>query len=299
MAVGPEVLSTWKMMLFEELYSKARAILDKGGVAPVSVSEQAAATAARFEARVAGRYGVETVRRFLDGVDHPQYLLSYSLEALTRHLAVYCRRESEPAVELFQNQAEGYTEVVISTRDRPGLFADFAGITAAHRMNILSAGLNTRSDGWVIDVLRVTEALGGLVTSEEKWSAWRRDLLAVLRGETNTKALLEGRARRGGQAFPRSAPAREPKISVDNHSSSRFTVVDVSTRDRLGLLYDIASTLAALGLNIRLAKIATTLEKAVDAFYVEKLGGGKIHDPHELARIRSQLLEAVGAGDYR
>jgi [protein-PII] uridylyltransferase len=75
--------------------------------------------------------------------------------------------------------------------------------------------------------------------------------------------------------------------------------VDVSTRDRLGLLYDIASTLAALGLNIRLAKIATTLEKAVDAFYVEKLGGGKIHDSHELARIRSQLLEAVGAGDYR
>jgi len=64
----------------------------------------------------------------------------------------------------------------------------------------------------------------------------------------------------------------------------------------LGLLHDIATTLARLGLDIRLAKITTTLERATDAFYVEKIGGGKITGDAELVRIGEELAEAVGGG---
>jgi [protein-PII] uridylyltransferase len=77
-----------------------------------------------------------------------------------------------------------------------------------------------------------------------------------------------------------------------------YTVIDVTTQDRLGLLYLITTTLFEMGINIHLAKVSTEATRAIDVFYVTDLMGEKIVDERAIEEIRSQL-QTVLDGDER
>ena len=88
----------------------------------------------------------------------------------------------------------------------------------------------------------------------------------------------------------RRAIGRE--IRVDNDESTEATIIDVFTRDRLGVLYAITQTLADAGLDISLSKVSTEGEKVADVFYVTR-DGAKITDGDDVAAIRSRLAAAL------
>ncbi len=82
-------------------------------------------------------------------------------------------------------------------------------------------------------------------------------------------------------------------MTVDNSLSDTHTVVEVKAPDRLGLLYVVTRALAAEGLDIATAKIATDLDHALDAFYVTDRGGRKVEAPEALARLREAIAAAL------
>jgi [protein-PII] uridylyltransferase len=82
-------------------------------------------------------------------------------------------------------------------------------------------------------------------------------------------------------------------IEVNNRISDMYTVIDVTTHDRLGLLYLITTTLFELGINIHLAKVSTEATRAIDVFYVTDLMGEKLADERAIADIRSRLHTAL------
>jgi len=297
-AVGPGAWTSWKDLLLRELYEKALRVLETGGGDRGLARERVQEVKERVRRGAEGVAPPADVEAFLAEVDHPQYLLANPVEALLRHLAVFVRRAGDPVVEVRPVEAQGYTEVLLLTRDRPGLFARVAGLLAAHRVNILSAVLNTRKDDWVLDVFHVSSPLGG-VLEEDRCRGWEADLRAALRGEAPSEARAVEKLR-APEGLRRWVPAVPTRIRLDNEASQRFTVIDLQSGDRLGLLYDVARTLAAQGLTIRLAKIATNLERVADSFYVERVGGGKVTDPVEIAALEQALLGAVpapGAGE--
>jgi len=67
----------------------------------------------------------------------------------------------------------------------------------------------------------------------------------------------------------------------------------VSTQDRLGVLYTITRTLAQLGLDIRLSKVATEASKVADSFYVREQDGGKL-ETERVDEVKLVLAEALG-----
>jgi [protein-PII] uridylyltransferase len=74
-----------------------------------------------------------------------------------------------------------------------------------------------------------------------------------------------------------------------------YTVIDVTTLDRLGLLYLITTTLFEIGINIHLAKVSTEATRAIDVFYVTDLLGEKIVDEQAIEAIHRQLHQALDA----
>ena len=58
------------------------------------------------------------------------------------------------------------------------------------------------------------------------------------------------------------------ELKIDNDVSRDFTVVEVITEDRPGVLYAITRTLFSEGLDIHRSKIATEANRAIDVFYV-------------------------------
>ena len=82
-----------------------------------------------------------------------------------------------------------------------------------------------------------------------------------------------------------------PVIRFDDEASGSATVVEVRAEDEPGLVYRIAATLAALGLTISFAKIATEKTQALDVFYVTDTEGLKL-SAHRLA-VEAALLAAL------
>src|SRR5207247_1847555 len=82
------------------------------------------------------------------------------------------------------------------------------------------------------------------------------------------------------------------RVEVHNEVSREYTVLDVYTGDRVGLLFTITNTLYHLWLEIHLAKITTMVEQVLDVFYVTDHEGRKIEDAARLEPIRHDLVQA-------
>src|SRR5690606_12843547 len=82
-----------------------------------------------------------------------------------------------------------------------------------------------------------------------------------------------------------------PTVLIDRTASTTSTVIEVSGRDRQGLLYDIARELVDANLSIRSAHVGAYGERVHDVFYVEPLNGGVM--PPDMDETLSKRLEEI------
>ncbi|MBV8056469.1 MAG: hypothetical protein JO071_14640, partial [Deltaproteobacteria bacterium] len=127
---------------------------------------------------------------------------------------------------------------------------------------------------------------------EDRWLRIEHDLERVLTGEQDIAALVAAtqRSRLAGKKFVRRVPT---EVTVDNRSSEKFTVVDVFTQDRVGLLFAITHALYQLGYIIHLARISTNADQALDVFYISDRGGNKIVELERMRALRAALAERL------
>ncbi|MBI4272211.1 MAG: [protein-PII] uridylyltransferase [Candidatus Rokubacteria bacterium] len=285
-AVGPGVLTPWQARILHDLYARTLARLT-GGRAERQNRTQ---LAARLHAAVGEDVEFQAVKAHLAMVSD-RYLVSTSVQRMAEHVRMLRRLDGASAVtELFHHPDLGSSDLVVVTRDVPGLFSLIAGTLAAHGINIISAQIHTRADGVAIDTFQVNDPLGETVTSQARWVRLVDALRVVITGEERVETLLERRRAAGRAATGAAGP---PRISLDNELSDIATVLEVKCPDRLGLLYLITRTLSALDLDIASARIATEIDQALDVFYVHDRQGRKLEDPATLARVREALGEAL------
>ncbi|HEX6776009.1 MAG TPA: ACT domain-containing protein, partial [Methylomirabilota bacterium] len=286
-AVGPGVMTGWQAQILWELYSGALVRLTGGR--PERLSREDVTHRVYAELRDPG------LRNAVPGhlaMVSDRYLTITPPARIAAHLRLIERLEEEPvATELFHHRDLGSSDLVIITRDVPGLFSLIAGCLAANGINILSAQIHTRADGMAIDTFQVNDPFGEAVTEEARWRRTLQSLRRVLSGEQTVELLLA--ARRGGRPADESVPG-PAKVTVDNHLSDTHTVVEVKCPDRVGLLYLITRTLAHSGLSIASARIATDIDHAYDTFYVTDRHGRRIEDVNEMMLVRSALDDALG-----
>ncbi len=285
-AVGPGVLTPWQARILHELYARTLASLTGGRVARPSRTR----LAERLHAAAKGEVDLQAVKAHL-AMMTDRYLESTSVQRMAEHLRMLDGLGESPVVTaLFHHPDLGSSDLVVVTRDLPGLFALIAGTLAASDVNIISAQIHTRADGIVIDTFQVNDPAGDVIGSPAHWARTLDALRAVLTGEQTVPALLDRRRAAGREA---TGPGGPSKIALDNQLSDTATVIEVKCPDRLGLLYLITKTLAGLGLDIVSARIATEIDQAFDTFYVQDREGRKIEDPETLERARAGLEQAL------
>jgi [protein-PII] uridylyltransferase len=285
-AVGPGVLTPWQAVVLHELYARTLARLTGGRAERPSRAQ----LGDRLYPLVRDEITQQAVKAHL-AMMSDRYLTSTSVQRMAEHVRMVHRLEAAPVVtELFHHPDLGFSDLVVVTRDLPGLFALIAGTLAAHGLNIISAQIATRGDGIAIDTFQVNDPVGAAISSKTGWASVLDALGAVITGQQSVEALLARRraAGRGG-----GGPEAPPKIVVDNTLSDEFTVVEVKCPDRVGLLYLITRTMSALGLDIASARIATEIDQAFDTFYVHDGRGGKLETPEARDRLQQGLEQAL------
>ncbi len=294
--VGPGTWNEWKASLLWELYDRTRRELEvhpgSGRPEPCRVEHDAAVAYLRHDFAPA-----EIERHF--ALLPERYLRSADAARLVSHFRLVQARGESPAAFEWADRGDGRgTELTVTARDRPGLFARLAGTLAVRGIDILGADLFVRTDGVVLDTLRVAEVPGQRPLRPERRVRLEASLHDAVAGRLDVEDAFDKwqeqapkRSRRpGGRA------ARPPLVRYDQEASALATVVEVKAPDQPGLAYTIAHTLAALGLDITSARIATAKALALDVFYVRDEQGRKL-DPESLPGVERALLEALGARD--
>jgi [protein-PII] uridylyltransferase len=83
------------------------------------------------------------------------------------------------------------------------------------------------------------------------------------------------------------------KVRVTNDESDFYTIADVTTDDRIGLLHALTQVIADLGLEIYISKAATVLDQVQDTFYLKTSGGKKVTDTDVVTRLQAGLEKAA------
>ncbi|HLY38910.1 MAG TPA: [protein-PII] uridylyltransferase, partial [Candidatus Binatia bacterium] len=117
----------------------------------------------------------------------------------------------------------------------------------------------------------------------------------VLAGEVDVEELV--RRSRRPSILARRKRRVQTVVEIDNRVSRGYTVLDVYTGDRVGVLFTITNCLYHLWLEIHVAKITTMVDQVLDVFYVTDNEGRKIEDSARLEVIRRELTRALETED--
>ena len=291
-AVGADVWTTWKASLFQELYEKAFAMLDRGGFQQEASSERASSIINKVTDILESELPVEKIRHELKSMP-VRLLFSNPVNLIAEQVRLLIGLEqSDVLIRLAHQPESGYSEYVICAFDMPGLFSRITGVMAANGINILGAQINTSKNGKVLDILQVNSPQGNLIADVQRWEKIEQDMRQAIHGEVQVSALVAKR-KRPTLLTARPAPRFATKVDIDNEVSEEYTVIDILTHDKIGLLYLITSTLAEMGLYIGVSKISTKVDQVADVFYVRDIFGHKITDPEKLSEICSRLMTAI------
>jgi [protein-PII] uridylyltransferase len=275
--VGPGVWNEWKDALVWELYLKARAVL----LPEKEALRDTEALRARVASMLSSEVDIDEV------IEHfkllpDDYARSTPAQTIIEHIRLAHALHLRPVKTSWRvNPQARCTDLHLCARNRRGLFAGVAGTLTSQGVNILSVHLNTRADGVAIDSFKVRDTAGEPIADPARWEQIDNSIKRALSGELDVAAAVEKRLRaQSGAKFlkrTKAAPAAT-RITWDNQSSDKSSILEVRTGDRLGLAYKIASTLSALDLDIVFAKVATEKNLALDVFYVTNAAGEKLAD---------------------
>ncbi|HSF29974.1 MAG TPA: [protein-PII] uridylyltransferase [Candidatus Tectomicrobia bacterium] len=284
-AVGPDIWTVWKGALLWELYMRTYKHFTQEDEVVVTGEALIEQVKSEVMSALSGRIPDAVVDAFFKAMPY-KYIVSTAADTMAHHVQLVEGLKGEKLATKHTHHLElGSSELMICTPSKAGNFSKIAGTLAANKLNILGAQIYTRSDGLALYTLQIESLEKKPILDERLWQRLKAELATVLAEER------EVTYRPGRTIFARKERAVPVTtvIEVNNRISDMYTVIDVTTQDRLGLLYLITTTLFELGINIHLAKVSTEATRAIDVFYVTDLLGEKIVDEHAIEDVRSRL----------
>ena len=299
--VGPGVWNNWKAVLLRGLYGETLDFLTGGSQAASRPQREAIAKEALGAALKDWNKAdikAECARHYAPywlGFDTRTHVIFANL---ARRLA---EAEPEIQIEIELDLERDATQACFAMSDHPGIFARLAGALAIVGANVVDARTYTTTDGIATAAFWIQDA-AGKPYERARLTRLRNAVTRTLRGEIVAREALKEKDRI--KKRERDFLVRT-RVSFDNTGSDIYTIIEVETRDRPGLLYDLSRTLTANNISISSAIIATFGEQAVDVFYVKDLFGLKLHAEGKRATLESRLRAAIapesvpGAGERR
>jgi [protein-PII] uridylyltransferase len=294
-ATGPMAWNDWTATLLRDFFLKTLNVLEKGELASaraVEVVEQKKQEAIRSVRRTGAKKRIEA----LLGVMSPRYLLYMPVHEIKTHIRLYgdlATANSEFIWQIEQASDANTRSVTICAQDRPGLISKIAGVFTLNNINILDVQVFTWRNNIALDIFKVHPPPDPIL-EDEKWDRAASHLAAALSGELDLTTALNKKMRVYRNAKT-GLDKRPHQITVDNASSSFFTIIEVFTYDFPGLLFSVSDALYRCDLNIWVAKIATKADQVVDVFYVRDVNGQKVDLPDQVARIKAAIMDRLPA----
>ncbi|MFP7674216.1 [protein-PII] uridylyltransferase [Marivita sp. S0852] len=291
--VGPDTWNNWKAVLIRALYRQTRRALEDGMEA-LNRENRGAEAKKALRAELADwdakSLRIETARHY------PPYWQGLHLTA-HKVFAELLRdiNDDEIKIDIHPDEDRDATRVCFALADHPGIFSRLAGAVALVGANVVDARTFTSKDGFATAAFWIQDG-DGSPYADTRIPRLRQMISKTLRGEVVTGDAMKPR----DKLKKRERAFRVPtSITFDNDGSEIYTIIEVDTRDRPGLLFDLTRTLANANVYIASAVIATYGEQVVDTFYVKDMFGLKFHSENKQKALEMKLRKAISDGAER
>ncbi|MEL6541421.1 MAG: [protein-PII] uridylyltransferase [Pseudomonadota bacterium] len=288
-AVGPGVWNSWKGQLLGELYD---ASLERLRLGHKNRGRKERVEAKREAVRAAlGEHG-----SLVDGIGDlmtDAYWIAEPEDVIVRNFEQYEEAERTGdglSIQCTVDEERGATAVSVIAEDHPGLFYRIAGGIHLAGANIIDARIHTASNGTAFDNFLVQDHHRRPFSEPAQLDRLKKGIRDALLAEVE---LVQKLANRPLPHSRSKAFAIAPSVAFDNTASNRFTVIEVTARDRPALLNRLAHALYQANVIVQSAHVTAYGESAADTFYVTDLLGAKIISDARLAEIRGALLSAA------
>lgn len=256
-AVNPRFLSSWKSYLLKELFERTKDYLS-------GIKEDRNAFLRSLQ-NIAPETDMQRLTDFIEQMP-ARYILSTTKPKLIEDYNLIEKMKGTGFAMRADKWRDGFTEITVSTHDSPGLFSRLVGFLSLKGLNIVNGRIFTGKKGLVIDKISVSN------WQDIWWEGLEADLEEGLRG-----VILDGRPFCISKRIRRAEGLFDTFIELDNEASDEYSLIEIFTADRLGLLFDIANAFHQKGIDIVSAMINTERGLAQDIFYVQS-SMGKINN---------------------
>lgn len=296
-ATNPDIWNSWRASLLEELYREASRTLRRGFEHPVDKEDAIAETQeqAMALAKESKLTDSHTIDKLWQTADEDYFLreipedIVWHTEGILKHSSV------ETPLVLVRNKSidniEIVTQIFIRTRSEDNIFAASTSVLDQLNLTIQDARIYSTTSGYTMDTFYVLndddKPIQAVDEAMKNITRLLQDELAI---SENYSEIIKRRTPRQLKHF--SAPTR---TVIHNELSNPYTILEVISPDRPGLLARIARIFIEFNIELVTAKISTLGERVEDVFFITDKKGERLSDPTlctDLQNVIRQTLDA-------
>ncbi len=191
----------------------------------------------------------------------------------------------------------GGATIIIITPDKSFLLENVTGALGKQDIRSISVDTITDQEGNSVAIQKhsISPAVHINPEYEEEYFARIKERIekAITYDEAHSFPDGDFNLLRPGQKGKNAYPIK-PKVICNNTASYGSTVIEITARNKLGLIHDIANILGQHDLKVNRAFIATKGHKAINSFYVsDRETNQKIEDPEIIDEIKQTIEELI------
>jgi [protein-PII] uridylyltransferase len=292
-AVGPNVLTPWKLSLLTELYLNAKLMLtgeDSSGSTMLDRNQKAVAA-------IVEQTDDPELRSWLKekaGALPIGYCLQRPADFVAEKLTAARSLKENEIVCWIKPVAESQVYelcLIKAAHRRSGIFYRLTGVLSSFGLQIRSANIRPLGDALMFYWIQF-EDLDSSETEAARLQSIEERARAVVLGLDDSRPRFR---KTWKKPESRAAQLSRPKIEVkiNNQTVDHATIIDVFAFDKISLLYKIVKQIYALGLDVVYSRVTTYAHQVIGVFYVTDSLGNKIHNKNQIQIIRRELLRSI------
>ncbi|MBT6275072.1 MAG: HD domain-containing protein, partial [Chromatiales bacterium] len=285
-ATDPKLWNDWKDSLLWDLYQATMRVFRAGLEHPKAAAEVVRETQEGARRILRRKFPANRVRALWRPLGD-DYFLRNTADEIAWHAQAVLAAGIEELPLVVVRKGRGGLELFLFTPDHKDLFAACALALDRLGLNVLDARIITAATGMTLDSFVVEEAPGIDEPDEARVSEVRARVREALRRtarDVPTATRMPPRQLRHFQ-MPTT-------ISFEQDDAHRRTKMEVVTMDRPGLLARLGWAMAACGVSLQSAKIATFGARAEDLFFLCDRHNGPL-DEEQMRSLEVHIRRAL------
>ncbi|HEY6528123.1 MAG TPA: [protein-PII] uridylyltransferase [Cellvibrionaceae bacterium] len=290
---NPEIWNAWRASLMRQLYLETKRALRRGLENTIDQQDIIEETQRQAIDKLADKGMSETWVRSIWGDMGSDYFLreghldiAWQTEAIAKH-------NSDAPLILIRSAGarlwHGATEIFIRTKDVNNVFLAVATCFAQMGFNIQDARLYSTHGGYTVDTFYVLDEKNlPLDENPILYEKIRQNLIDELSLVNDYSEVIKRRTPRELKQF-----ATPTRTRISNEDPSGYTVLEVISPDRHGLLATLGRIFMEFKIQIQNAKISTLGERVEDVFFISTQNGQQLKDPEFYQALQQAICQTL------